>query len=498
MSGQPLWTLDELIEAADAETDGVGASDDINGFSIDTRTLVSGDVFVPLTDQRDGHAFVGNAFQAGAVAALVRHDYERGPRDGLLLRVADPLEALVRIGITARDRLSDTARVVAVTGSAGKTTTKEMLRACFEATAPGRVHASIKSYNNHWGVPLTLATMPRDTEYGVFEIGMNHANEIRPLTKMVRPDIAMVTTVLPVHIGNFEDGIEGVAKAKAEIFEGLTPGHGFALVPRDNPHFEFLRDRAAKALAIAPDDWSQDFGIYSFGEHADADQGVDSDKSVYRADGTEAVFRFGKSDKAPVIADLAVPGRHNAANAAGVIAAWFLATMFRDLPETPGEAMPGLGRALEALETLSMTPQGRGQIVPLEAMTLIDESYNANPASVAAAMETLALHDGASRRIAVLGDMLELGEGGPDFHAGLKEAVLSNGVDLVFSCGPLMRHLHDALPPDRRGAWAPSSGELVEPLLEGLAPGDVIMIKGSLGSRMAVLTDAVKARYALR
>ena len=217
-SNRPLWTIPDAALATDAVTDGDPIST-ITGISIDTRTLQTGDLFVALSDTRDGHEFVTAAFGRGATAALVRSTYARRPGDGLLLRVRDPLEALVALGRAARARLSPEARVIAVTGSAGKTTTKEMLRAVLSAIGP--THASEKSYNNHWGVPLTLARMPEDTKFGVFEIGMNHAVEITPLTKMVRPHVAMITTVGRAHLENFADGESGIARAKAEIFAGL-------------------------------------------------------------------------------------------------------------------------------------------------------------------------------------------------------------------------------------------------------------------------------------
>ncbi|MEO1695404.1 MAG: Mur ligase family protein, partial [Pseudomonadota bacterium] len=441
---------------------------------------------------------VAAAFGAGAAAALVRHDYVRGDSDGALLRVDDPLKALERVGSAARARLAGDAKVVAVTGSAGKTTTKEMLRACFEAVAPGRVHASVKSYNNHWGVPLTLARMPADTRYAVFEIGMNHAGEIRPLTRMVRPHVALITSVLPVHVGNFDTGIDGIADAKAEIFEGLAPAAGFAILPRDSAHFDILRARAAAALGIAPDAWSTEVGIFTFGEHADADQGVVVDQSTYAIDGSEITLRFGRADKAPVITTIGVPGRHNAVNAAGAISAWFAATTFDDtLVQSPGEAFPGLGAALDALEHLKIAPEGRGQVHALgDGITLIDESYNANPASVVAALRTLSLYPAERRRIAVLGDMLELGAAAKDLHLGLASALTDAGVSHLYCCGPFMEALFDSVPNAMRGAWAADSEALTAPLLAAIQPGDVIMVKGSLGSRMQPLTAALKDRYA--
>jgi UDP-N-acetylmuramoyl-tripeptide--D-alanyl-D-alanine ligase len=263
---RPLWTLAEIVAATGGRLDSARADakwasearpeSAITGISIDTRTLEPGDLFVPLTDARDGHAFVTQAFAKGAITALVREGYDRSPGDGVLIRVDDPLRALERIGIAARARLSDTAWVIAVTGSAGKTGTKEMLRACLKvcASSPDKVHAPEKSFNNHWGVPLTLARMPADTEFAVFEIGMNHAGEIRPLTKMVHPHIAIVTNVLPVHVGNFPDGEIGVANAKAEIFEGLETG-GTAIILRDSPHYQRLREAATSNWLRCPELW---------------------------------------------------------------------------------------------------------------------------------------------------------------------------------------------------------------------------------------------------
>ena len=217
---QPLWSFSELSAALGSDAEG-GSARVVTGISIDTRTLEPGELFVALKDQRDGHDFVAAAFKAGAAAALVSESYQRQAGDGALFKVADPLKALEALGRAARQRLDPSARVIAVTGSAGKTGTKEMLRACLATLGP--THASEKSYNNHWGVPLTLARMPRDTRYGVFEIGMNHAGEIRPLAKMVRPHAAIITTVEAVHLEHFAN-VEAIADAKAEIFEGSDAG----------------------------------------------------------------------------------------------------------------------------------------------------------------------------------------------------------------------------------------------------------------------------------
>jgi UDP-N-acetylmuramoyl-tripeptide--D-alanyl-D-alanine ligase len=470
MSKAPLWTFDELVHSAGARAELTGpAPEAVTGLSIDTRTLAPGDLFVALKDQRDGHAFVSQAFKAGAVAALVAQGYEPQPGDGPLIRVNDTLAGLEAIGRAARARLSPEARVIAVTGSAGKTGTKEMLRAALSRIGP--THAADKSFNNHWGVPLTLARMPADTRFGVFEIGMNHAGEITPLTKMVRPHVAIVTTVEAVHLAQFPS-VEAIAEAKAEIFAGLEPG-GTAVINRDNPHFEILRRYAADHGAH----------IVSFGQDARADVRpkvleLSSEATAIEADiGGRAVhFR------------VAVPGIHIARNALAVAA-----------------AVHAVGADVEtALEVLASLPPppGRGARYELPyqggRILLIDESYNANPASMRAALAVLGTVPRADypRRIAVLGDMLELGPHEKALHLALKEAVDGSGADLVFACGPNMAHLVEALAPERRGAWEPRAEDLAERLFARIAPGDVIMVKGSNGSRMGPLAEALRRKLA--
>ena len=251
-----LWNWNALVAASGGIADGA-ASAPITGLSLDSRSVAAGDVFVALKDQRDGHGFATSAFANGAAAALVETGYQRKPGDGALIRVTDTLEGLRAIGAAARARLSPDAGVVAVTGSVGKTSTKEMLRACLSRLGP--THAPEKSFNNHWGVPLTLARMPADTRYAVIEIGMNHAGEITPLTTLARPHVAIVTTVEPVHIEHFSS-IEAIADAKAEIIAGIEPG-GVAILNRDNPHFQRL---AAAAAARSVD-------VAAFGEHITSD-----------------------------------------------------------------------------------------------------------------------------------------------------------------------------------------------------------------------------------
>jgi len=489
-----LWAWDELVAAADADVDAGAAlptaaptvRPTVTGVSIDTRTLAPGDLFVALTDARDGHAFVPAAFASGAAAALVRADFDRGDAAGVLLRVDDPLAALERIGRAARARLGASASVVAVTGSAGKTTTKEMLRVCFEAKAPGRVHASEKSYNNHWGVPLTLARMPASTRFAVFEIGMNHAGEIRPLTRMVSPHVALVTTVAPAHLGHF-NSIEEIAEEKAEIFEGLSTG-GTAILPLDNDHSARLRTRAEAVLGAGSD-------IRTFGVGAAATLRVGD--VALQPHGSSVTFWSGHK---PVRLRIGIAGRHNVDNAAACLIAW-RAAIDRSEAAAQQSQRPEhevLGLFQGAIRHLTIAPAGRGQVHELSrGVTLIDESYNANPASVRAALETLALYPDHRRRIAVLGDMLELGERSADLHAGLADHVAKCGVSRVFTCGPEMRHLFDALPSQQQGGWAATSQDLSATLLDGIGDGDVIVVKGSLGARMGLLTNALKDRYAI-
>ena len=464
----PLWTWNALVAAAQGTADSAPAGN-ITGFSIDTRSIAAGEVFVAITDQRDGHDFVAAAFANGAAAALVRHDFTEPAGCGPLLRVDDPLRALERIAIAARARLRPIARVIAVTGSAGKTGTKEMLRACL-ATA-GKVHAPEKSFNNHWGVPLTLARMPADVDFAVIEIGMNHAEEIRPLTRMARPNIAIITNVLPVHVGNFPDGEDGVARAKSEIFDGLEPG-GIAILPRDNKHSALLM-KAASAHGAR---------VITFGTTADAYVGA---RDIKLGDtGSEIVAEIAYR---PLRYRLGTVGVHIAVNSLAVIAAL-------DALQLP------LDTATKPLASIT-PPVGRGARTVLKsgdgAILLIDESYNANPASMRAAIAVLGAvsRNAYPRRIAILGDMLELGGSSEHYHLGLADALAASQADAVFACGPHMQKLFEKLPPAQRGAWAPDSAALIEHAVNALKSGDAVMVKGSLGSRMAPIVAAIKAKY---
>jgi UDP-N-acetylmuramoyl-tripeptide--D-alanyl-D-alanine ligase len=463
---EPLWTLAEVVAATRGSC--LGAADaPVTGLSIDSRSLKPGEAFIAIRGpNRDGHAFVAAALQQGAACAVVDKSFPPGD-EARLVRVGDTLEALNDLGRAARTRAKDTI-VIAVTGSAGKTGTKEALRAALGASGP--VHASAKSFNNHWGVPLSLANMPKTSRYGVFEIGMNHAGEIAALVPLVGPHIAIVTTVAPVHLGFFRS-VEEIADAKAEIFGALEPG-GAAIINRDNPHFERLK---ARALAHGAK-------IVGFGETKGAEARLlqvelqsDGSKVTAAILGETIAYRLG------------APGRHLVQNSLAVLAAVKLA----------GADLASAARALAGL-----FPQaGRGARTLIEAdggrIALIDESYNANPASMRAALATLELTPRAEfkRRIAVLGDMLELGPEGPRLHRELADAVDAAGVDVVFACGELMGSLFAALPAGRRGAYAKTAEELAPKLVGAVGPGDAIMVKGSLGSRMAPLVEALKHRF---
>ena len=449
------------MRAAGGVADGTPAVP-IAGFSIDTRAIAPGEVFVALTDKRDGHAFVPAAFKRGAPAAIVRNNYTRTPADGALLRVDDPLKGLEAIARAARARSS--ARIVAVTGSVGKTGTKEALRACL--TRLGKTHAAEKSFNNQWGVPLTLARMPADSRYGVFEIGMNHAGEITPLTKLVRPHVAIITAVEPVHL-QFFDSVVAIAEAKAEILSGLEAG-GTAVLNRDNDFFALLEQRARAHGAY----------IISFGQNAAAD--VRAEVLTLGAGGSDVVVRVGEKR---VAYRLGAPGAHIVQNSLAVVAA--LLALNTDVES-------GVG----ALADLKAA-KGRGARIEVKradgAILLVDESYNANPASMRSALAAMATvpREQYPRRIAVLGDMLELGEEAGRLHEDLKEAVDAAEADLVFACGPHMQRLFQVLSADRQGEWANTSDGIEAALVATVRGGDVVMIKGSLGSRMAPLVDAL-------
>jgi UDP-N-acetylmuramoyl-tripeptide--D-alanyl-D-alanine ligase len=453
-----LWHADEVLAAVGGSGPGGWRA---SGVSIDSRTLEPGDLFVALRGPRhDAHAFVADAFARGAAAAVVAADAEISAA-GPLVRVADTQQALEALGRAARDR--SRARIVALTGSVGKTGTKEALRRVLGAQAP--THASAASHNNRWGVPLSLARMPADAAFAVFELGMNRPGEIRTLVAQVRPEVALVTWVAAAHIGFFPDEA-AIARAKAEIFE-VDPAPAVAVLPADNPHEPLLREVARRAgirrilrFGNAP---GCDVRLLGLRLHATGSE-VEADVA-----GQPLGFR------------LAAPGRHWAMNTLAV-----LATVL-----ALGADVGAAAAALAGFEP----PSGRGRRLELAlpeggTVLLLDESYNANPESMRAALAVLALQPG--RRIAVLGDMAELGDHAPGLHAGLAPAVEAAGPAEVHLCGAQMRHLYEVLPARLRGVLAPDAEALLPELRARLRPGDVVLVKGSNASKMARLVEALQ------
>jgi UDP-N-acetylmuramoyl-tripeptide--D-alanyl-D-alanine ligase len=468
MSAAPLWTSRAMAEAMRASVSGA-LPEAVTGLSIDSRTIAPGEAYFAIKgDVHDGHDFVAAALKAGAaLAAVETGERDKFAPDAPLLVVDDVLAGLVDLARAARARLN--AQVIAVTGSVGKTSTKEALRRVL--STQGETHASAASFNNHWGVPLSLARCPATARFAVFEIGMNHAGEIDRLVRMVRPHVAIITTVEPVHL-EFFAGIEAIADAKAEIFAGLEPG-GAVVLNRDNSQFARLQ-RNAKKLGIAR--------IVSFGTDAKSDARL-IEVSLHPACSAVHANILGHD----VTYKIGMPGRHMAMNSLAVLAA---------------ASLSGADLALAALSLSQMEPAaGRGVRRTLEVAggeaTLIDESYNANPASMAAALNVLgqAAVGPQGRRIAVLGDMLELGPTSPALHRGLNEAIKASHIDLVYCCGPLMRNLWDALSTGKRGGYADSSADLEAQAVAVIRAGDAIMIKGSLGSKMKTIVNALEKRF---
>jgi len=458
----PLWTAAELLEA----TGGRFATPfDAAGVSIDTRTIQPGDLFIALAgDAGDGHDHAARAIDAGAAGVMLH----REPAPGLAapahrLMVDDTLAGLTRLGAFARARF--TGRVAAITGSVGKTTTKEMLRAAL--TPFGAVHAAVASYNNHWGVPLTLARTPRvpgpeHAAFGVIEIGMNHAGEIAPLARLARPHVVIITTIEAAHIG-YLGGMEAIAEEKSSILQGLEPG-GVAVLPVDSPWFPLLRQRAGThpvfGFGTAPGTAARLVSL---------EQDASFSSLLLEVDGRELRLR------------LNAPGRHMAMNAVAALAA--VAALGLD----PAAA----AHALEGFAPLPGRGAHRRLALPGGPALLLDESYNANGASVRAALDVLRLQP-ATRRVAILGDMLELGDAGPAEHAALAADVVRSA-DLVFACGPLTRHLFDAIPARVRGGHAADSAALAPVVAARIAPGDAVLVKGSLGSKMKIIVEALDA-----
>ncbi|MCB5197624.1 UDP-N-acetylmuramoyl-tripeptide--D-alanyl-D-alanine ligase [Loktanella sp. TSTF-M6] len=463
-----LWTSADAVAA----TGGTTTADwQAQGVSIDTRTIQPGDLFVALTAARDGHDFVAQALEKGAAAALVTHRPAGVGDDAPLLIVGDVLGGLADLARFARARTA--ARIVAVTGSVGKTSTKEMLRA---ALAPqGATHAAEASYNNHWGVPLTLARMPADCTYAVIEIGMSNPGEIAPLSQLTRPHVALVTTVAAAHLEAFEN-LAGIAHEKASIVAGLTAG-GTAILNADLDTSDILRDVAAQYGAK----------IVTFGTSGDwrvGDVRITDAATIIEARHAETAY----------LCKLSVPGRHFAMNAVAVLA------VSDALGADPAQSAMNLGQWLP--------PQGRGtreQVIVDQGqdggtIDLIDDAFNANPTSMTAALEVLAAstpRDGVGliqtgRRIAILGDMLELGPDEIQMHADLADCPHLAALTTVHCAGPRMRALFDALPADLRGQWTPQADDMADAVMGLIDAGDVVLVKGSKGSQVSRVVDAIR------
>jgi UDP-N-acetylmuramoyl-tripeptide--D-alanyl-D-alanine ligase len=451
----PLWTSAEL-RAATGGT--LSAEKNVTGVSIDSRSIAPGDIFIALRDQRDGHEFVADAVTRGAALAMVDHPPPGAVDAARLLCVSDTLAGLTALGAAGRTRAL--ARVVGVTGSVGKTTTKEMLRVALSAF--GTTHASAASHNNHWGVPLTLARLPRDAAFAVIEMGMNNRGEIAPLSRLSRPDVGIITSIGTAHIGMLGSQT-AIAAEKGDIIVGIAPG-GTAILPADSAFLPELMSRARGAgLHVAT--------------HGEA-TGADARLVTYKASpegGVAEITLFGQS----LTLHLAAPGRHVALNACAVLAAVKVLGLAPDIAvRALGDFTAGAGRG--ALRRITVADG--------EAL-LIDDSYNASVASVRAGLAVLAAQP-ARRRILAFGDMLELGAEGPAQHAALA-ADAEKTCDLVFCCGPLSAHLFEALPATQRGGHFPDSTSLAAVLRAALKPGDAVLVKGSLGSRMGVIIKAL-------
>ncbi|WP_309085282.1 UDP-N-acetylmuramoylalanyl-D-glutamyl-2,6-diaminopimelate--D-alanyl-D-alanine ligase [Chelativorans sp.] len=464
-----LWTSDELVAAVGGRPFGA-LPEGVTGISIDTRTLGRGEAFFAIKGERfDGHDFATAAMAAGAGVLVISED--KLPALGRLtvpkVVVPDVLKALGDLAAAARQRSK--AKVIAVTGSAGKTTTKEMLRHALSGV--GRVHAADKSFNNHWGVPLTLARLPADTDYAVFEIGMNHAGEIEPLTKLVKPHIAIITLIAAAHLGHF-NSLDDIARAKGEIFAGVVRG-GHAVINRDDQRFKILSKMASEAGIK---------NIWGFGENARAHfrlsqcepQG-DSSAVTIKVAGQELVGRIG------------APGRHMVQNALAVVGAGYLAGA-------------DVAKLMAALGSFS-AETGRGKRHRLRhgegSFTLIDESYNANPASMKAALELLQATpvSGEGRRIAVLGDMLELGQHSAKLHSALADIIASMRLDILLLAGTEMRALAESPPAGPQVEYRAGAEDLEQLLLSAVRPGDAVMIKSSNGIGFSKLVNALLKNY---
>jgi UDP-N-acetylmuramoyl-tripeptide--D-alanyl-D-alanine ligase len=465
MTQAVLWTAEDAASATGGKATGNWQA---SGVSIDSRKAQKGDLFIALKGPNfDGHKFAAAALDGGCAAVMVS-DMSGLPDDAPVLLVDDTLDALVRLGLAGRARSN--AKIIAITGSVGKTGTKEALK--YVLGEQGKTHASPASFNNHWGVPMSLATLPPDAEYGVFEIGMNHPGEISPLVKMVRPNAAIITTVVGAHTEFFKDESE-IAAAKSEIFDGLDPETGVVILNRDNLHY-FALARRAKELGIKT--------IKCFGTDAASDfrlfeANIVSGGSAVRARiaGRDLEYFIGCPGEHWVINSLAVLGGVSALGADVVHAA-------QDLADFSAPSGRGAQHLLDV-------PNGSGQY------TLIDDAYNANPTSMMAGLKVLATGKPAegARKIAVLGEMRELGDDAAALHRDLAQPIKNMGIDAVFTVGPMMKNLADALPQEILLGHFDTTEEAIDPVKRAIGNGDIVMIKGSLGIYVSKIVTALKS-----
>ncbi len=468
MTEQVLWLGADLLAGLEGELIS-GNLQNISGISIDSRDITQGDAFFAIKgDKFDGHAYTQMAADQGSKAVIIS-DQKSIPKaeNVAVILVNDVLVSLGKLAIAARARSK--AKIIAITGSVGKTSSKEFLLSCLQKV--GKCHASVKSFNNHWGVPVSLARMPADCDYAIFEIGMNHLNEITPLVKMVRPNIAIITTVAPAHLGFFKD-LEEIALAKSEIFEGISQ-HGYAILNHDNQFFDYLKNKAqAKDVE----------NIQSFGVHKDSDLRLinvdlkpDHSMVEIELNGQKHHYKIGS------------PGRHQVQNSLGLLL--IVANLAIDINDI-----------LPVLANISLS-DGRGSItsqaIASGVITLIDESYNANPASMVAAFSVLDAQypKKLGIKIAILGDMLELGTGSPQIHANLATEIMVSKIDKVMACGTDMKYCYDLLPVDKQMLFAKNSFLLAESILDHIHPDDVVMVKGSLGSKMSKIVNKIKLNF---
>lgn len=464
----PLWTIDLMAQAMDATAVNI-ASQEILDISIDTRSLTIGSAYFAIQGvQQDGHIFVEDAIEKGATVAVISKEKQSLfiEKKLPLLIVEDVLTALENLGKAARKRCD--GKILAVTGSAGKTSTKEIMRSVYEKL--GKTHASIGSLNNHWGVPLSLARLPKETEFAIFEVGMNHKDEIRQLIAMIRPHVAMVTTVGAAHLGHFKS-VEEIAQAKAEIFSGLEPD-GFAIIPQENQYQKILQEQAKEDGAR----------LLTFGYN---EGDVQIAHTLFENSGLTVDFKYRSSLYSIMLKSLS---DHMILNAACVMAS--LCALNQNNPQSLsgfGNFRPGAGRGEISILNISHQSQKK-------QITLLDESYNANPLSMKATLNSLSKlqTSKAGRRVAILGDMLELGNFSKQMHEDLSTDIIANGIEPLFLVGSEMKALYNKIENKVPCYWTNQSSEMVDILIKQLKEGDIVLIKGSFGVKMKTIIDALK------